>query len=480
MLTFLVGIFILFTGYFLYSKYTEKQFGIENTPTPAIRINDGVDFVPLSQNKNMLIHLLNIAGLGPILGAIQGILFGPVAFLLIPLGCVLMGSVHDYFAGMLSVRNNGAQITELIKKYLGNGFYRFFITVVSVMLLLLAAVFVYTAGDLMAQRFFKQTDFSLSNPVVICIYSVIALYYIIATLFPIDKIIGKFYPVFGLLLLTGTGLVLLGFITNGINLQNIDFANINQHPSKYHILPMFFMTVSCGLLSGFHSTQATIISRTIKTEQEGRKVFYGMMCLESLIAMVWAAGAMHVYSMNLVPQNIIGTANVINSIADVFVIPYLTFIVTIAVVVLPVTSGDTALRGLRMILSEALSIPQKSIKNRLAIIIPIAFIIISIIIWAKLNDGSFSMVWRYFNFVNQLIAIPTFLYATVFLYKNKKNYFMTLIPGLFYIFITASFILNNPIGFNLNYKISEISAGILTLICAFVFYKYKLVKSHEK
>ncbi len=479
MFTFLSGILILITGYIFYSRYTEKQFGADNNrQTPAVTNNDGVDFIPLSENKNMLIHLLNIAGLGPILGAVQGILFGPVAFLLIPLGAVFMGSVHDYFSGMLSVRNNGAQITELVKIYLGNRFYKIFIVIVSAMLLLLASVFVYTAGDIIAQKFFNQTSFAINNPVIIAIYSLIALYYIFATLFPIDKIIGRFYPLFCLLLLAGTFLVIIGFITKGVHIQNIDFSNINQHPLKYHILPMFFMTVSCGLLSGFHSTQSTIISRTIKTEKEGRKVFFGMMCIESLIAMIWAAGAMHVYSLNLVPENLIGTANVINSIADIFVFPYLTFIVTIAVIILPITSGDTALRGLRMILAEAFSLSQKSIKNRLKIIVPIAFSIIGIILWAKLNDDSFSMVWRYFNFGNQLIAIPTFLYATIYLYRLKKNYLMTLIPGLFYIFITVSFILNNPIGFNCDYKISQIAALIVTFISAYMLFKFKF-KSAE-
>ena len=474
MITFIAGLLILFFGYIFYSRYTEKQFGISEEQTPAEKINDGVDFVPLSKNKNMLIHLLNIAGLGPILGAIQGILFGPAAFLIIPAGCILMGGVHDYFSGMLSVRNNGAQITELIKKYLGGNYYKFFIVIVSIMLLLLASVFVYTAGDLMAERFFKQTDFSLNNPIILTIYALIAFYYVAATLFPIDKIIGRFYPLFGLLLLTGTGLVVIGFFTNGVHLENIDFAHINQHPLKSHILPVFFMTVSCGLLSGFHSTQSTIISRTLKSEKEGRQVFYGMMCLESLIAMIWAAGAMHVYSLNLVPSNLIGSVNVINSIADVFVIPALTCVVTIAVVVLPITSGDTALRGLRMILGEAFNLNQTKIKNRLIIIIPIAVIIISVILWAKSNAGSFTIVWRYFNFVNQLIAIPTFLYAAVYLYKNGKNYYMALIPGLFYIFITAFFILNSKIGFNINYSLSKtLAIGIMVFYCIILKSKIK-------
>ena len=479
MITFLIGLLILFLGYLFYSRYTEKQFGITDEPTPANSCSDGVDFVPLSKNRNLLIHLLNIAGLGPILGAIQGILFGPIAFLLIPIGCVFMGGVHDYFSGMLSVKNNGAQITELIKKYLGNKFYYIFIFIVSILLLLLTAVFVYTAGDLMSQRFFNQTDFSLSNPIVVGIYVVIALYYIFATLFPIDKIIGRFYPIFGFLLLTGTALVVIGFFTKGVQLQNIDFSLINQHPFKYAIFPMFFMTVSCGLLSGFHSTQSTIISRTIQTQKDGRQVFYGMMCLESLIAMIWAAAAMHVYALNLVPENLIGTANVINSIADVFVVPVLAFIVTIAVVVLPITSGDTALRGLRIIISEALNLNQKIIKNRLIIVIPLAVLIVGIILWAKMNADSFSVVWRYFNFFNQLIAIPTFLYATVYLYKNKRNYFMTLIPAIFYMIVTFMFILNSNIGFNISYQVSGIIALVSTIIFVVYFYQKKLKNSKD-
>ena len=480
MITFIAGLLILFFGYIFYSKYTERQFGADDTPPPSERLKDGVDFIPIGTGKNMLIHLLNIAGLGPLLGAVQGVLFGPIAFILIPLGCVLMGGVHDYFAGMLSVRNNGAQITELIKKYLGNGFYRFFIITASFMMLLVAAVFVYTAGDIAAERFFAQNDFSISNPVIVTIYAAIALYYIIAALLPIDKIIGRFYPIFAMLLLAGTFLVLAGFFKNGVILQNIDFSALNQHPDGRHILPMFFMTVSCGLLSGFHSTQASIISRTLKTEKDGRKVFFGMMCAESLIAMIWAAGAMHVYSLNLVPPNMIGTANVINSITNVFVIPYLAFIVTLAVVILPITSGDTALRGLRMIIAEAFSLPQKPVKNRLLIMIPAAVFVTGIILWAKMHNDSFSLVWRYFNFGNQLIAVPAFLYASVYLYQKKKNYLMTFIPGLFYIFITSSFILNSPIGFNLDYKTAQAAAILVTIISAAAIYRTKIVCKREE
>ena len=464
MKTFIIGILLLVIGYIFYSKYINNLFSPDDRKTPANKNRDGIDFIPISKGRNALIHLLNIAGMGPIIGAVQGILFGPIAFILIPLGCVFAGGVHDYFAGMLSMRNKGAQITGLIHKYLGHTEFRIFMVIVSIMLLLLATVFVYTSGDLFVERFLGIKDFAITNPIVLCTYLVILLYFIIATLFPIDKIIGKFYPFLGLMLILGTGLVLAGFFINGINLQNFSFSQYNQHPNNLPIIPMFFMTVSCGLLSGFHSTQATIISRTIGSEFDGKRIFYGMMCIECLIAMIWAAAAMDVYSLNLVPQNFVGTANVVNIIANKFVPFDLAFIVTLAVIVLPITSGDTALRGLRITIADALNLEQKSIRNRLIIVIPILLCVLGILIWAKLNAGSFGLIWRYFTFFNQLIAIPTLVCATIYLAKEKKNYIPTLIPALFYIFITMSFIFSEQIGFRLPLTYAEIIAAVITII----------------
>ena len=475
MTTFILGITILILGYIFYSRYVEKVFTPEDKQTPAHKQQDGVDFVPMSKSRNSLIHLLNIAGMGPIIGAIQGILFGPIAFLLIPLGCILAGGVHDYFAGMLSIRNRGSQITGLIHKYIGKGAFKIFMVIVSIMLLLLATVFVYTAGDLFAERFFGVKDFAITNPIVLCSYIVILLYFVFATLFPIDKIIGKFYPVLGLLLILGTGLVLAGFFINGINLENFSLSKYNMHPDNLPLVPMFFMTVSCGLLSGFHSTQATIISRTVDKEEDGRQIFYGMMCLESLIALIWAAAAMDVYSTNFVPQNIVGTVNVVNIIANKFVPFNLAFLVTLAVIILPITSGDTALRGLRITIADALNLEQKKIINRLVIVIPIVLCVLSVLIWAKTNANSFSMIWRYFTFFNQLIAIPTLCCATIFLALKKKNYFITLLPALFYVFITMSFIFSEKIGFNLPLKYAEI-IGLVITIATLIF----LVKNIRK
>ena len=474
MQTFLIGILILFFGYLFYSKYIEKVFAPDDRKTPAQSQQDGVDYIPISKRRNALIHLLNIAGMGPIIGAVQGILFGPIAFILIPFGCVFAGGVHDYFAGMLSMRNRGSQITGLIHKYIGKGAFKIFMVIVSIMLLLLATVFVYTSGDLFTERFFGVKDFVITNPIVLGTYFVILLYFIMATLFPIDKIIGKFYPVLGLLLIIGTGFILAGFFIKGVNLQNLSLENFNIHPKHLPIIPMFFMTVSCGLLSGFHSTQATIISRTVNHEKDGKVIFYGMMCLESLIAMIWAAAAMDVYSLNMVPQNLVGTVNVVNIIANKFVPLNLAFLVTLAIIILPITSGDTALRGLRITIADALNLEQKKIINRLAIAIPIVICVLLILVWAKTNADSFTFIWRYFTFFNQLIAIPTLICAAIYLYKHGKNYFITLIPALFYVFITMSFIFHEKIGFNLPLHIAEAIGIILTILTC--FYVIKICK----
>ena len=477
MLTFIIGIMILGLGYIFYSNFISKIFAPSDNPTPANTMQDGVDYVPISKGRNTLIHLLNIAGMGPIIGAIQGILFGPVAFILIPLGCIFAGGVHDYFAGMLSIRNNGMQITGLINKYLGKTAFKIFMVIVSIMLLLLSTVFVFTSGDLFVERFFGVKEFVITNPCVLATYVVIIMYFICATLFPIDKIIGKFYPILGGLLILGTGLVFVGFFIKGINLQNFSLSNYNLHPQNLPLIPMFFMTVSCGLLSGFHATQATIISRTVNNEKDGKLIFYGMMCLESLIAMIWAAAAMDVYSLNLVPENIIGTVNVVNIIANKFVPLNFAFFVTLAIIILPITSGDTALRGLRITIADALNLEQKRIRNRLAIAIPIVLCVLGILIWAKVNSNSFSVIWRYFTFFNQLIAVPTLLCASLYLAKEKKNYFVTLIPALFYVFITMSFILSEKIGFNLPLNISELIGLIITIaVLMYVFMQKNNVK----
>jgi len=478
MFTFLTGLTILLFGYIFYSKYVEKQFSPDDRTTPAYEINDGIDFVPLSLRKNQMIELLSIAGMGPILGVIQGILFGPIAFLLIPIGAVLMGAVHDYSAGMISMRNKGAQVPGLIQKYLGKKWYFSFLIIIAIMMLLVAVVFVYTSGDLIAAKFFGATDFTLSNTTVVYIYCAIIIYYMLSTMFSIDKIIGHIYPIFGAILVVGTLLLAVGFFTKGLNLQEINFAQLNMHPKKFYLIPIFFMTISCGLLSGFHSTQATVIARTTKSEKEGRKVFYGMMCLESFISMIWAAAAMSVYSLKIVPENLIGQVPAIQIITEYFVPSYLAFIVIIAIVILPITTGDTALRALRLTLSEVFKVNQSKFIGRIFINAPAFLLVIGLLYFVKSQQDSFAIVWRYFSFTNQLLVLPTFFYATVYLYKNNKNYFITMIPGLLFVYIDLLFILNNKIGFNLNYGLANIIA-IFLAICTFFYLKNKCKKVYR-
>lgn len=464
MITFFIGLSILLFGYIFYSKYVDKVFGPVERDTASKKRFDGVDFVPLKDWKNQVIHLLNIAGMGPILAAIQGCLFGPWMFIIVPLGCVFMGAVHDYMCGMISVRNDGLQITGMIKKYLGTTFFRISLVVVSIMLFLWVAVFVYGTGDIFMQRFLHQTDFTFDNPVAVTVYSAILLYFVVATVFPIDKIIGRIYPIFGGLLMLGTLCLVYGFITKGISIPEASLQTIHIHPKHIGWIPFFFMTVSCGLLSGSHATQAPIVARTVSDERDGRKIFYGMMCLESVIVMIWGLAAMSVMNLNLVPQKLIGTANVVNIVADHYASFGAAIMIVLAVLVLPITSGDTALRGVRMIISEALNICQKPLKNRLAIVIPSVMTTACILVWAKVGASSFSTVWRYVMFFNQLIALPMLILATVYLYQEKKNYFLTLIPGMFYIFILSTFFLNAQIGLNMNLRYAEIMGIVITIV----------------
>lgn len=471
MITFFIGLAILFFGYIFYSKYIERQFSPEEREMPCNRLYNGVDYVPMPAWKNQLINLLDIAGMGPILSALQGMVFGPAVFIIVPVGCILMGCVHDYFSGMISARNDGLQITQITKKYFGTTFFRFFTVAVSIMSILWVTVFIYSAGDLYLGKIMNQTDFTFNNPSAVWIYAIIGIYFFVMALFPINKLMAKVYPFIGGLVLLGTILLIIGYITHGLQLPEIDFANLNQHPKHLGWLPYFFMTVSCGLLSGSHATQTAIVARTLKNEYEGKKVFFQTMCFESLIVMIWAAGALYVYHNLLVPVEMFGTVNVVNVIAQHFTPLNLSAIVVFSVMWLPLTSGDTALRSLRMVVADAFHIDQKSLKNRLIIVVPSMIAVFACLFYAKIHSNQFSALWQYVMLFNQLLVIPTFLMATILLWKNRKNYFVTLIPGLFYIFITSAFILNAKFGFNLNLKISEILAIILMFISLYSIIK---------
>lgn len=481
MTTFLVGLAILVGGGFLYGGFCERVFKPDDRETPAITSYDGVDFVKMKSWRNSLIELLNIAGTGPILGPIQGILFGPLAFLTIPLGCVLAGAMHDYFSGMISMRNNGAQMPKMIEKYLGKRVRSFYNIVIMVLMLLVGAVFIYTPGDLIVKEMLNQPATS-ANPTTWIVYALIFIYYLIATLFPLDQIIGKIYPIFGAFLVLSAIGIFFGVITHPGLIQNVDFSNLeSQNLIKQPWIPVFFITVACGILSGFHATQATLISRSVTSEKEGRVTFYDMMILEGFIAMVWAAGAMIVYrntSLGITPANTSATL-MIGEIARFFLGGFGSIFAIIGVIVLPITSGDTALRSLRLIIAERFNIDQVSKTKRVAVTSAIFIPCALILIWAKTNTAGFMLLWRYFAFTNQFIAIFAMSMIAVYLFIRKQNGWIALIPGMFYAFVVLSFIIHAPIGFNVarwegpvTYTYSYMIAGVLVALYAWYTLTY--------
>lgn len=469
MLTFLIGLAILIIGGFFYGIYVENMFGPDDRVTPAVSMNDGVDYVPMGKWKNSLIELLNIAGTGPILGPILGILFGPIAFIAIPVGCVLGGALHDYLSGMISIREKGAQMPALVKKYLGNSTFQVYNIFVCLLMLLVGAVFVYTPGDLIVTSIFKQKA-DVSNPLVLVVYIAIFIYYLVATLFPIDKIIGKVYPIFGAVLVLSAVGIFAGIFLKGYQLDNLTADNWRGiHPDGLPFIPIFFVTVACGIVSGFHSTQATLIGRSVKSEKEGKLIFFNMMLVEGFIAMTWAAAAMGIYNKGISPDAV-GKPVVISLVANDLLGTVGGLIAIIGVIVLPITSGDTALRSLRLMVAEYFNIEQKKPKNRL-IISSIIFVAAGAILWfAKTNAKGFQILWQYFAWSNQTISIFAFAMIVVYLVMHNKNFVSALIPGSFYTFIITTYILQAKIGFNLPLKVSYLIGAVLTVIYAVLAY----------
>lgn len=467
---FIIGMIILVGGGFVYGHYCEKVFGPDDRKTPAVAIADGVDYVAMPKWKNMLIELLNIAGTGPVLGPIQGILFGPVAFLTIPIGCVIAGSMHDYFSGMISMRNDGAQIPKLVKKYLGNALHNIYLVVIFVLMLLVVSVFVYTPGDLLAHDIL---GFDPKSSAIWVIYGCIFIYYICSTIFPIDVIIGRIYPIFGaILLITAVGIFGGILLDGGANLHNLTEAKglFDIHPKGQVYLPAFFITVACGILSGFHSTQASLISRTVKSEKEGRQTFYNMMLVEGFIAMSWAGGAMIIMNRGLGDPN---ATLMVGITAKTFMGNFGGLLAILGVVVLPITSGDTAMRSLRLMIGERFNIDQKSAKNRVLLTMCLFIPALIVLIIAKTNAEGFGILWRYFGWTNQFVSLFMLATITVYLRLHGKNYLVGLIPGMFYTFVVSSYILNAKIGFNLDallgfkgYQVSYIVAAVLTVLFA--------------
>ena len=461
---FLLGLLILVCGYFLYGKIIEKIFGPDDREVPAKKNFDGLDYMVLPDWKNKLIQLLNIAGVGPVIGVIIGIKFGEIVFLLIPIGCILAGAVHDFTAGMMSLRNEGSNLTGLIKLTTNKKVYALFSIFMIIALLLVVAVFITTPAQLLAGLL--QWKHALIGSVI-----AIFVYYVVATLFPVDQIIGRIYPLFGGLRLLGTVLLFGKLMWTSFSdpAMLVESAGFKAGKFTSPIIPMLFVTIACGILSGFHATQAPIVARTMSSERQARGVFFGMMALEGFIAMVWSAGAMAVY--NRAPEWMGKNATaVLHKITSDFLGSNLAIVVVISVIILAVTSGDTAMRCLRLSLAEMFKLNQKPIANRLLITVPLIVAVSLLLWWSNVNSKSFQMLWNYFAWSNQVMAVFTFLAGTVYLASRSKPCAVTAIPGMFITFVVTAYILwispahGGPVGFGLELPYAYMAAGFTAIV----------------
>ncbi len=466
MISFVASIVILIIGYFILSRISEKIFGIDrNLDTPAISQADGVDFVALPLWKIFLIQFLNIAGLGPIFGAVAGAMWGPVAFLWIVLGTLFAGGVHDYFSGMLSVRHKGESITEISGYYLGNSvkqFMRFFSVV---LLIMVGTVFIMGPAKLLAGI---SNGFGGINFWVVVIF----VYYILSTVLPIDKIIGKIYPVFGVaLLFMALGIFVMMF-KNEVQVPEITLDNFHYKPNEFPIFPFLFVTISCGAISGFHATQSPLMARCITNEKQGRSVFFGAMVTEGIVALIWAAIGMSFYSgpngLNEVMQSQGGNAAyVVNEISNSLLGKIGGIMALLGVVAAPITSGDTAFRSARLIVADVFKQNQKPLFNRFLISIPL------FVIAYLLTQLDFSIIWRYFAWTNQTLATIVLWTITAYLIKHKRNYWISLIPAVFMTGVVVSYLLMAPEGFNLSNYFAYLGGLIATIGAVLWFFLIK-------
>ena len=463
MITFIIGLVILIVGAAIYGAFCERVMKPSAAnKTPAIARQDGIDFVPMNKWKNCLIELLNIAGTGPVLGPIQGILFGPIAFITIPIGCVIGGAFHDYMSGMISLRNNGEQMPSLVKRFLGGGVYSVYNIFVCFLMLLVGAVFIYTPGDLFIAQIIGGDPSSL-NSTIIMVYGTIFIYYLIATLLPIDKIIGRVYPIFGFILLMSAVGIFFGLFINGYPLKELwEVGVVHVHPFGENFIPIFFITVACGITSGFHSTQATLIARSVTDERHGRLVYYNTMIAEGFIAMSWAGAAMGAVGSGLTTNEDLfkKAAVVVGVIAKDMLGSIGGMVAVLGVIVLAITSGDTALRSLRLMIGDVLHIDNKKKSNTFILASVIFTVVAGVLYFAKTDASGFAMLWRYFSWANETIAVFAFAMISVYMIKNNMPYLMAVVPGTFYIYMVSTYIFHAPIGFGLSYTISYVLAAV--------------------
>ena len=457
MMIFLIACVSLLLGYFFYSKLVEKIFGANSqNVTPAIAKSDNVDFMVLPNWRVFLIQFLNIAGLGPVFGAILGALYGPVALFWIVIGSIFAGGVHDYMSGMISLREDGKSLVPLVEKYMGSKTKNLFLIFMVFFLLLLGSVFAMSPAQMLANL--SSTEF---------IWWIVAIfaYYFLATLLPIDKIIGRFYPLFaGLLIFVTVTLLIVLFINGGDFYSASMFSN--QHPKSLPIFPLMFVTIACGALSGFHATQSPLMSRCLQNEKYGRHIFYGAMITEGFVALVWATLGMAFYGDSASMHQVIaqdGPGGIVSNVAKGYLGEIGGILAVIAVVLLSITSGDTAFRSARLTIGDYLLKNNHSLTKRL---------IISVLVLSGGIAMSFfdlTTIWTYFGWANQCLASITLWMASFYLYQKGKNYLITLIPAGFITSVCITYIMYDKIGFRLPLNWSVITGAVVSVLLVIIF-----------
>jgi len=493
MVSFMLSLVALVLGYLVYGKFVAHVFGPDDRPTPAITKADGVDFMVLPSWKIFMIQFLNIAGTGPIFGAIMGAWYGPVAYLWIVLGCIFAGAMHDYMSGMLSIRNGGASLPELVGKYLGNITKKVMLVFSILLLMMVGVVFVYSPAIILEGIWGSKMLWII----------VIFIYYIIATLLPIDKIIGKVYPIFAASLLFMAGALMIGLFIKMPALpelwSNLDEGNLNTvkewlgqdaFMTKNPLFPCLFITIACGAISGFHATQSPLMARCMKNEKMGRPIFYGAMITEGIVALIWATisiyffyygGWKEVVGADVVNE-FVGQAAGGKTLVQFFDPPTVVKVVCscwlgiaggilalLGVVAAPITSGDTAFRSARLIIAEFIGLEQRSMHKRLYICIPMFVLAILMLVWQMANPDGFNIIWQYFGWANQTLSVFTLWTLTVYMVQKHKPFIITLIPALFMTVVCSTFLLVSKQAFGLQEGIAY-TGSIIVLIVALVWF----------
>lgn len=470
MVTFTLCLFTLIAGYFFYGSFVNKIFAPDNRKTPAVLKQDGVDYMVLPPWKIFMIQFLNIAGLGPIFGAIMGAKFGTASYLWIVIGTIFAGAVHDYFSGMLSMRHGGETLPDIIGRYLGNTTKQIMRVFTVILMTLVGAVFVAGPAGLLANLSVDALDITFW---IIIIF----IYYVLATLLPIDKIIGKVYPIFALaLIFMAIGILIMLYVNMPVLPEIWDgISNIHPSADSLPIFPIMFVSIACGAISGFHATQSPMMARCMKSEFYGKPVFYGAMIVEGIVALIWAAAATYFFHENGMDEN--NASVIVNSITRDWLGSFGAVLAILGVIAAPITSGDTAFRSARLIIADFLHLQQKNIKNRLYICIPLFVAALFLLLYSMQDVDGFNTIWRYFAWSNQTLAVFTLWAITVYLVRDQNLYIIALIPALFMTAVCTTYICIAPEGLNLNMNLSYLVGLLAALIAVvwFAIWKRKLV-----